>query len=268
MKSLFLYKDYRVFLQEKIQASANNGYGVIGKLAKHLASHSSLISQILSGKKSMTMEQAFLAADFFSLSEVETEYFILLIQIDRAGHPAHKLYLEKKIDEVKKQSLNIAKRMKANDELGEEAKAKFYSDWTYSALRQATSIPGLDSVAQVAQRFQIPRQKVRQIFDFLVSEGLVKEKNGKFSLGLQNTHLPSSSPWIKMHHLNWRQKALSSFVADDVSQVFYSCPLTISKNDGEKIREMIVSFLEEINQVVDRSPSEEFRCLNIDWFKF
>ncbi len=104
------------------------------------------------------------------------------------------------------------------------------------------------------------------VVDFLLGAGLLREDNGKLRVGPRTTHLESDSPWVRVHHLNWRARAAEHFQDDHESQLHYTCPMTISTDDGRKIREMIVQFLQGLDPLIEASPSEGLYCLNIDWF--
>lgn len=267
MESLYNYTDYRRLLEDRIAELPRKGYGAIGRLATAIGVHGSLISQILRGQKSLTPEQAILTASFLGLTDLETEFFLVLVQLDRAGNNELRTYYQAKLNEIKKKSVELVNRLPAEQQLTEEAKAIFYSNWLYTAIRQATAIQELTRAEAIAEHFHIPVKRVREALDFLVLHGLCREVDGEYSVGPQSTHVPSSSPWSRVHHVNWRERAIDRMNHDDPLKLHYTSPLTIAESDARVVREMIVAFLENVNKVVDPSPSEELRCLNIDWFK-
>jgi uncharacterized protein (TIGR02147 family) len=243
------------------------GYGQSHKLALFLGVHTTLVSQVLNGLKTFTLEQAALVCDFLGLTELETEFFLLLVQQDRAGNESLKKVLRRQIAELRAKSAQLSNRLQAQKKLSEEARAVFYSDWTYSAVRQLTAIKGYQNLDAIAEYFDFSKKQTKTILDFLLSTGLCKEEKGKIIIGPSSTHLEASSPWVRVHHANWRQQALQHLPKEENSKLHYTAPLTVSVDDALKIREMIVQFLEKVDKVIDPSPSEEVRCLNIDWFK-
>lgn len=66
---------------------------------------------------------------------------------------------------------------------------------------------------------------------------------------------------------NWREKSIEALNREGHAKLHYTAPMTLSKADAELVREMIVKLLESIDKVIEPSPSEELRCLNIDWFE-
>ncbi len=89
----------------------------------------------------------------------------------------------------------------------------------------------------------------------------------KVAVGPLSTHVEASSPWVRVHHTNWRQRAVNSLDVSSKSDLHYTLPLTISVGDSELLREKILQFIEQSKGIVDPSPSEDMFCLNIDWFK-
>ncbi len=69
-----------------------------------------MVSQVMAGSKDFTLEQAKKVAEYFVLPKFETDYFLLLVQIERAGTQDLKNYFREKRDEIKKESLKISKR--------------------------------------------------------------------------------------------------------------------------------------------------------------
>ncbi|MGZ3693998.1 MAG: TIGR02147 family protein [Bdellovibrionota bacterium] len=266
MKSLFFFDDYRAFLKEKIKSLPKEGHGVVGKLAVHMGVHPSLVSQILKGDKQLTQDQAFALTDFFALSALESEYFLLLVNLDRAGTSRLRAFLQTKLEAIRTQSTELSKRLESKQILSDNAKGIFYSDWAHSAVRQLTAIDRFGSVDAIANALDMHSKEVRRVLEFLVEHGLCKQENGRYSVGPQSTHLPASSPWVKVHHRNWREQAVAAMSRTDPEALFYTCPLTMGEQDSGKVRELAIRFIEEVNKVVDPSPSERLYCLNIDWF--
>lgn len=50
--------------------------------------------------------------------------------------------------------------------------------------------------------------------------------------------------------------------------LFYTCPMSLSTEAAEQVRNMLPTFIETVLEVVRPSPSERVACLNIDWFGF
>lgn len=264
---IFEFIDYKKFAKKSFEKMPKRGHGQLGKLAKYMNVHSTFISQVFNGDKALNPEQGLLVAEFLGLNPLETQYLIKLIQKDRAGSEKYKNILQKEINELQDKARKISNRLTEVRSLRDEQKAIFYSDWYYSAIRLQVDIDGYQDLESISNHFGLPRQLAGEILDFLQSANLVERDGEKLKVGPSRTHLEPDSPFIKLHHLNWRQKALENIKSADISKLHYSAPMTLSKSDYEVVRKKIVKLIEEIGRVVDPSPPEELVCLNIDWFK-
>lgn len=266
MVSVFEFTEYRSFLVRRFKAMPKEGYGQSNKLAIYMGVHTTLVSQVFKGHKTFTLEQASLATEFLGLTDLESEYFVLLVQLDRAGNESLRKILRRQLAQLKKNSAELVNRLQVEKKLSDEKRAVFYSDWTYSAIRQMTAIPGFQQLENIASHLGLSKKHTKIVLDFLLSTGLCKEEKNKLHIGPSSTHLESSSPWVRVHHMNWRQKAIEQMTTEEAAQLHYTAPMTLSHKDALAIREMIIQFLEKVDKVIDPSPSEELRCLNIDWF--
>lgn len=94
---IFEFQNYKAFIRSMITNHPDLGHGSIKKMAAALRVHPSLISQVLNGIKDLTSEQANDIAGFFCLSELETEYFLCLVDIERAGTTRLKVFHQSRL---------------------------------------------------------------------------------------------------------------------------------------------------------------------------
>lgn len=108
---------------------------------------------------------------------------------------------------------------------------------------------------------------MRGALDFLLAHGLcVDDGTGGVRMGPRRTHVPSSSPLVGRHHVNWRLKAIQAIPRTESSDLFFTSPMTFALKDKETIRRLLLDYIQDVNAVVDPSPSEMLGCLNIDFF--
>jgi uncharacterized protein (TIGR02147 family) len=267
MISIYGFTDFRAFLRERIALMPNRGYGQARRLADFLRVHTTLVSQILVGKKNPTSEQAAQISEFFGLGDSEADYFLALVEVERAGNERLRAIHQRRLADIKRRSADLSQRMRPDAVLKDTEKAVFYSDWIYSAVRQLPSIEGKRGIDQIAAFLGVSRKRTKSVVEFLVAAGLLREKNGELRVGPQSTHLEANSPWIKAHHSNWRQKALESISDIGTRNLHYSGPLTVSAKDAARIQEQARKLIEETGKIVKHSPSEKFYCINVDFFE-
>lgn len=262
------YQDYKQFLKDKIASFPKAGHGVARKLSEHLGVNSVVISQVLSADKHFTIEQSLKVADFFFLKPAEKDYFVLMVSQERAGTHELKTYYQTKMNHIKNEVLSIKEHFAQARELTEPEKAQFYSNWYYSGIRLAVSLPDYRTVDSISERFQIPEEKVREILQFLLHVGLIEEKDGLFRAGSRFTMITRESPFVNNHRRNWRLKALENLTSPGADTVHMSAPFGLSKDNYEFVHREILAFVERISKEIQGGVAEELACLNVDWFKF
>jgi uncharacterized protein (TIGR02147 family) len=264
---VFRFPDYRQFLKSYLASLPKKGRGELSKISKHLGVHSTLMSLILSGSRDLTLEQAYELSQYLHFTDVETEYFSLLVQYERAGSTPYKNFLKAKMESMKKDATKVSQNFQHERVLNDEQKSIFYSTWLYSAIRLFTSTNEAGvSCEEVVKKFQLPRPQALKMLSFLVSTGLVSETDGRYQMAVQRTFLEQGSPHLPKHHSNWRVKALQKADRVGEKELMFTSPVSISVEDFEKIRNDLVEFLRKISQVVKDSPAEDIACLNIDFF--
>ncbi len=265
--SIFQFSSYRTYLKDYIAHLPKRGRGELSKIATEINIHPTLLSMVISGDRELTVEQGFDLSKYLQHTDLESEYFLLLVQLDRAGNQRLKTHLKEKIQRIKSEATKISNRFEHDKKLSDEEKTIFYSSWIYSAIRLycSTSESG-KTINEIIERFQIPRIRVVKVLNFLVTSGLVIQENDRFSLGVSRTFLENNSPHLPRHHMNWRSKAMqkSDHISED--ELMFSFPHSVSKENFQQIREILADSLKKISLIVKDSPAEDIGCLNIDLF--
>lgn len=264
---VFDYISYRDFIKEMIRARSIENKGVITTLSKAMNIHSSLMSMILSGKRDLSIEQSFDLCQYFELTEPEIEFFILLVQWERAGTKRLKLHFKNKIDVLKKESKLLKNKVHIRKTLSEAEQSIFYSNWMYAAFHLYCGIgKNGKSLLEVCHEFKKPRKTVLEILTFLRSINLLTESDGRYQVTSKSTLLGLDSPFLIRHHMNWRNRALMRMDELTEAEFMISAPFSVSKSDFSKIRELLVHSVKKVTDVIQASPEEITACMNIDLF--
>lgn len=266
--SIFESTDYRDFLESFVKSQPRGGHGYKLKIAEALGVHPTLVTQVLKGRKSFSTEQAYALAEFIKINDLEKDYFLTLIEYDRAGSVALKKFIESKLLKLRQENEKVKNRVSVYGSMSEADQALFYSQWYYSALRLSCGLREDVTAESLARDFDLPAELVSKVLLFLISRGLVVEKENKMlDQGPQNTFLPSDSPLISRHHMNWRMKAMERHPRIGADELAFSAPLTLAEADISKVRKMCLDFIQDISKKVSNSPAEQLACFNMDWFR-
>jgi plasmid maintenance system antidote protein VapI len=265
---IFEFADYRDFVTQTVRSLPKRGRGELLKIARHLEIHSSTLSQVLSGIKHFTLDQACALADYFGFNDLETQYLLHLVELERAGTPRLRATLKKHLLRLQQQSRALSAMIPGKKTLSEEQKAIFYSNWFYTGIWALTSISGYQTSDAISRYFGLPKQLVNGVISFLLSTGLCVEESGLLRPGTTYVHLEADSPLIGRHHASWRQKAVERHPILAENEIAYSSPMSISLEDAQKVRKLILGWVEQVNKLREPSPCEVLYFLNIDWVKF
>ena len=259
---LFGMDDYRTFVRAWVQS---RGRGEFRKISKQLSMHTTLVSQVFSGKKSLTEEQASNLCEYMGLKPLVSDYFLKLVQLERAGSERLREVFRRHLQQLRRQANEVSSRVPESTELSEQDRAIFYSSWQYSLVRLCTSLERLQSAEEISYQLDISLPRVQEILDFLVSNGLCTLSDGRYIRSGQNTHVEARSALSIRHHQNWRARCLELQEHVTANDLIFTAPVSLAKKDFAKIRAILLEAISETSKVIEGSPSESVAYLGIDW---
>lgn len=264
MANIYSFNSYKDYLKEVCEASATKG--IKKKLAEAAGCQAAYLSQCLAGKVHLTEDHAYGASEFLGLSEEEQDYFILLVQLERASHFKFKNHLKKKIKKIREKNLSISKTLSAKKKLPLKMQAVYYSDWLYSAVHMLIGIRELQTKEALLNKLKVSEHRLNLVIEFLLTTGLAQKKGVYILPGERGVHLGSDSDFITQHHVNLRLIAIEAAKQRQPNHLQYSSTITISEESAIKIKEEILKFIQKIKEEIRKSPEEELYCFNIDFF--
>lgn len=261
---LFEFDDYRAYLKYRL-TEAKGSRGSVSTLAEYLNCQSSFLSQVISFRSHLSLEHGHKVCDFLQFSQNERDYFLLLIQENRAGTHDLKEYFKLKAKKMQDSLGEIKNFLGNQSELNETQKSIYYSHWWYSAVHVLALLPKFKTVAHIASRLNMSLQQVEFIIQFLVQCQLIKPTVDGFQPLTQSIHLGKDSYLIAKHHVNWRLKMAEILNHPRKEDLNYSSIIGISERDAKKLRTLILKFLAECDTTVMASKEEEAYILNFDF---
>lgn len=264
--TVFDFNDYRKYLNFSIKNRPQRGRGEINKMAEFIEVHPSLLSQILSTEKNLSSDQGFKLCEYLGFSQNETDYFLLLIQYDRAAnHKLKKYYLEK-INLAKENSLQLSQKIKQDKKITDVEKSILYSHWLYLAIWLYCSIEPGKKIEAITEHFEITRDRAFEILNFLLSIGLCDFRDGLYIMKSQSVHLEKGSPHLYRHHNNWRIKAIETTDKITNEELMYTAPMSISRKDFATIRQQLADTIKTVTDTAIESEAEDLVYFGIDLF--
>ena len=265
--SVFDYDDYKKFVRDFVGQLPHGGRGQYRRMAAQMRVHTTLISHVFRGSKDLTPEQACALGSFLGLPELDADYLLALVERSRAGSPQLKTLIDRSLATLRERHQHLEHRLPGARTLSREERATFYSQWYYSAVRLAASLPKMPDAEAIAARLELPVALVRQALTFLLDAGLlVREKDG-FRLAAKRTHLGAGSPLAAAHHRNWRVQSMARHESMSGRDFAFTSPISLSRADFTRIRELLVEAVANVAKIVEPSSCESLAVLNIDWLE-
>ncbi len=263
---IFNYLDYKKLIIDLVTSKPKSGRGFYTKISNAIKTHPTYMSQIIHGDKHLSLEQACQLGAFLGFDSEETDFFVNLVEYNRAGSQALKIMIAKRLEKFSAEKKQIKAHLPNRLDLSETDKAVFYSEWFYSAVRLLTSIPNFNNAESIARHLNLPEHVVRSALDFLVQHQLCQSVGGDLKIGPALTHIDATSTFLNNHHKNWRLIGMTQQPHHKDGNLFFTAPFTASCEDIEEIRQVLLKTIAEVGRTVEPSAPQQLMCMNLDFF--
>ncbi|NUM56980.1 MAG: DUF4423 domain-containing protein [Bdellovibrionaceae bacterium] len=267
--NIFDFVDYKRFLASLIGVNGRRR-GLYKELAMAANCQPSYLSQVMrkGSKIQLTPDQTLGIAQMLLLSPKERDYFLYLVDYERASSKELKGLLSEKIKSMQKSSLDIGNILDRPKSENQESLVKFYSSWLFSYIHILTSIPEFQSTESISQKINLPGEATLNILSELENMGLVKREKGLWLHSGRHLHVDAESTLVGNHHNNWRQQAmLDTQLKNSIESVHFSGVYSVSKSDFSKIKTLVLESLKNLNALAISSGTEEVVVFCCDLFK-
>lgn len=261
--SVFDFDDYKAYLSHRLSTQGVNR-GLRTKLAKKLHCQSAFISQVLNSHTHFSLEHAVTIDEFLDHSPEESEYFLLLVHHNRAGSTSLKSYYRKKINDAQMSREIISERIPAKDKLTPKDAFRYYSSWFYSAIHVSCMIPQYQTITAIAAFLKLSPKLVKEAVEFLISCGLLEEKNDRLFPTSQRVHLGSESIMTPQYHNSWRLRLSQNIEQNKKEDIHYTLVLALSSQNIEKLKTVILDFIQNLEPIIQEGPEEELHVITLD----
>lgn len=267
MIDVYNYQNYKEFLNDKLDDLDQGGRGARARLSRAINCQTAYTAQVLRGDSHYSLEQGESINDFFGHTDDQGYFFLLTLQLARAGTAKLKTRFQKQIQEIQKNRRFLKNKLEAHEALPQVDQITYYSSWLYGAVHTLASIPEHQSLEKIAERLGIEVRRVNDILNFLIESHILEQsKNGEIKIGKNRLHLGSDSHLIIRHHLNWRLQSMQAIEKNPQEGIHYSSVISISKKDFENMQSVLVETLKGLKSTIQKSPPEEVYSLCLDFY--
>lgn len=262
--NIFAFKTYKAVMEHFLFGEGN--WGQLTKAADALRCQKSYLSRVIKAELHITPDHAYKLAIHWRLSAEERDYFLTLVDWERAADPEYRKFLDAKIKEFRRKHESIQERTERKSLVIDSFQATYFSSWLNCALHFLSSIPQCQTVNAMSERLSIKKELVEMHLNQLSEYGYVEEKNGKWIYKGGEFHAPKDSPLVVLHHQNWRTRSILDAQNFNNQSVHYTAVQTMSRADAEKIKELMLQFIADSSRIAGPSKPEEAIAITCDLF--
>jgi uncharacterized protein (TIGR02147 family) len=262
---VFQFNDYKSLLKSVLN-SPESKRGLSRELSQAAQCQPSYFSSVINGHTHLTPDHAYGITRFFVLNEDETSYFLLLVDHARSGSPTLKARISAQLKSLKTEQENLAKRLKRPALSTDTENSVYYSTWAWSAIHILVSIPEFQDPKKIASKLKLTESYVIQVLDELERINLVKSSGKKWTYHSGSLHVPKHSPFVTTHHNNWRQQAVAHAQVFPDDGVHYTNVTSVSALAFEKLKTLVLNFIDESTRIAGPSEPEELVAITVDFF--
>lgn len=269
MNPVLQAKDYREVVEARLRSGGDpSRRRGVNALAQALRCHATFVAKVLAGRADFSMEQALGFADYFALTEFESQYFVDLVQVARAADARSKRFFEKRLEAMRAARLELSERLGGRMRPSSEVQSEYYASWIPQYIHIACQTEGQHTVKTLALRMRLPVSVVEADTRRLLSGGILREEQGYLQSAVDFMHLPRGSHLAASLHQQWRLKVASDVSRqDDANTLHFSGLMSIDKETSEKIRELLTASISDMKPLVAAARSQEVFYLGIDFYQ-
>ena len=264
-KSIFQFSSYKTAMASYLSGETNRGQ--MTKAAEALNCQRSYISRVISDELQLTPDHAFNLSKFWNLKSDERDYFLALVDFERAGDPEYRAFVKLKISELKKKFESVQDRTERTALSLDAHQATDFSSWVWSAIHFLTSIPRYQSSEAIADRLGLHRESLSPYLAALEKQGFIEHKREKWIYKSGEFHAPKDSPLVSFLYQNWRSRAVLDSQIFSKDSVHFTQVQTLSLEDFEKVKELLLNFIADSSRIAGPSEPEECIAVTCDLFK-
>lgn len=263
--NIFEYANYIDFIKGWIQ---EKGHGSKTLIAQAAEIQTAYLSLIIKGEAHFSLEQSLKLKNLFEMNNAEIEFFLLLLQKEKAGTQELKSFFLGQIQSIQLKRQDLRERIESQIELSLESKIKYFSHWKYAAIHTALLNEKWRTVKSLEKTFQISSEVVIEALEFLISLNLIKKNHSEYLVDNFRIHIPNDSEVINLHHQNWRLEGLRSLQNFKKNDLHFSSIFSLSESDAVELKKKLLGLLEEFDKKIKSSKDEVLYSLGLDWFEY
>lgn len=262
---VFGFKTYLPLLKAYLTGDGNRGR--LSRAGEALNVQRSYFSRVLSGELQLTPDHAFRLSEFLGFNESERDYFLALVETERASTPSYREFQKRRAELLRKKFESLDERTNRKALAAPQNDIEYFSAWYWSAIHFLTSTVDGQTVDALSQRLNLSPKVVREVLQGLKTRGYASSRGERWLYAAGEFHTPKGDPLTVIHHQNWRTRAVQDAQLNSDESIHFTAVQSVSRGDVEKLRELLLSFIGDASRIAGPSNPEETIALTCDLFR-
>lgn len=262
--SIFQYNSYKTWLENIFLGAENRG--LMSQICRKIDCQRSYLSRVLNTKLQLTPDFAFKISAALHLTSEEQEYFLVLVDFERCSDMDYRQYLSKKLQKIKSEQNEVKEKIQRPSPSQSMDDVLYFSAWYWSAIHIWCSTPGKHTAESIAKKFFLDLTTTQTCLDSLTKIGFLEKHGSGYKYLSGAMHVDRKSILAHWNHSNWRNKALQDAQATPESSLHFTNLQTMTRNDYNKIRHLILDLIEKSEKIARPSEPEELVAICLDAF--
>ncbi|MGZ3695539.1 MAG: TIGR02147 family protein [Bdellovibrionota bacterium] len=251
---LFEHHDYREFLRNTLSKKANGNESYSARaFSEKLGISTSFLSEIMSAKKNLSVDLAFKIAIKLNLTEAESQYFCMMVQLEQEKDPLFR-------EELSRRLADLNPKRKSHDLSADLFRS--ISEWFHSAILELSYVAGPALSPELAVRaLGISKIDAEAAFERLLRlELLEKDAKGRITKShnyvTSQSHVPSSA--LKEYHRQYLSKASDALIASTPQERMSSTDvMAFDSRQLDKVDRLSQEFTAAVMKLAEKAKTKD-----------
>lgn len=264
--NIYEYDDFRLYLKDRYDEKCREvpGYSYRKFAADAELTNPGFLNDVIKGRRKLSRDATEKMIAVFSLSEIEADFFRLLVSYRQSKNSEEQQQLYKKI---------VFRRNRSSFTRVDPKRSKYYQDFRYPLIRTALMSMPFSGDYEALGHFtvpQIPATQVKKYVRDLCDWGMVKQESDGMYIVIDKTVEPPEKmrDLVKQIHREWITQTLEPLMKlTPEKRHISSMLLSVSEATKRKITEKIETFRHEVWKIVneDENEADSVMLLNIQY---
>lgn len=242
-------------------------------LAEGIGVQKAFISQVLTEKANLNLDQAFQIAQHLKFTEEEKEYFLLIVEKERTGLATRKEELNRKIKEFQKNFGGSKKSVQAhflNTQKSEDFMREYCLDPYHSIVHVHLTVPEhLRNPFGLAEKLGLSRERLERIFQVLQGLEAIEYDAKKRSVKIlkERLHNMDQSQLNATQQVLFRTLSLEKMITlPKEKRMAFNVTYSADAKTFAEVQKEFHIFIQKVGELVGEAPASEVYQLNFDLF--